>query len=363
MKILFCIDTMTKGGAERVIANLANMFAEEDNDVFVLTLLKGNSSYKLDSKIHFDSLEIKEGKKNVFEKIFYTLKNVIDVKKYIKKNNFDIVISFLPRASWYSAIATRTVNTKLIISERNNPASIYKSFFQKKMYRMVYNMADGVVFQTNDAKSFFSKRVQNNSVVIPNPVNDTFFDNKSIKKRLKNIVNVGRLSEQKNHKLLINAFADFSREYPDYKLIIYGEGPLRKELEKQVEDLNLGDKVLLPGIVDDIKNKIYNSSMFVFTSNYEGMPNSLMEAMALGVPCISTDCPCGGPREIIDDGINGILVPVNDKDMIVASMKKIIEDDLLDSFSENAKKKMKDYKIDIINKKWKEYIDFIIGRK
>lgn len=363
MKILFCIDNMTKGGAERVIANLSNMFAKKNDDIYILTLLKGDSSYQLDNRIHFDSLQIKEGKKNIFEKIFYTLKNVVDMRRYIKKNNFDIMISFLPRASWYSAIATRSINTKLIISERNDPASIYKSTFQRKMYRLIYNMANGVVFQTNDAKAFFSKKVQRDSVVISNPVNDIFFDCKNVKERKKTIVNVGRLSEQKNHKLLINAFADFSNKYPDYKLIIYGEGPLRNELEKQIADLKLNNKILLPGIVDNIKDKIYDSSMFVFTSDYEGMPNSLMEAMTLGIPCISTDCPCGGPREIIDDGINGILVPVNDKDMIVASMKKIIEDDLLDSFSENAKKKMKDYKIDIINKKWKEYIDFIIGRK
>ena len=165
MKILFCIDNMTKGGAERVIANLSNMFAKKNDDIYILTLLKGDSSYQLDNKIHFDSLQIKEGKKNIFEKIFYTLKNVVDMRRYIKKNNFDIMISFLPRASWYSAIATRGINTKLIISERNDPASIYKSTFQRKMYRLIYNMANGVVFQTNDAKTFFSKKVQRDSVL------------------------------------------------------------------------------------------------------------------------------------------------------------------------------------------------------
>lgn len=363
MKILFCIDTMTKGGAERVISNLANMFVNEGNEVYILTLLNGDSAYQLDDKIYFDSLKIKEGKKNVIEKIFSILKNVINMRKYIKRNNFDVIISFLPRASWYSAISTIGLKNKLIISERNDPNSIYKSKLQKKMYRLIYNMADGIVFQTNDAKNFFSKKVQNNSVVISNPVNDIFFDNVKVKKRLKNIVNVGRLSEQKNHKLLIDAFADFSKEYRDYKLIIYGEGPLRKELEAQINNLGLANKVLLPGIENNIKDKIYNSSMFVFTSDYEGMPNSLMEAMALGIPCISTDCPCGGPREIIENNVDGILVHVNNKDEIILAMKKIIEKNLFDSFSEKSKKKMENYKIDIINKKWKQYIKFIVERK
>lgn len=363
MKILFCIDTMTKGGAERVISNLANMFVNEGNEVYILTLLKGDSAYQLNDKICIDSLKIKEGKKNVPEKIFSISKNVINMRKYIKRNNFDVIISFLPRASWYSAISTIGLKNKLIISERNDPNSIYRSKFQKKMYRMIYNMADGIVFQTNDAKNFFSKKVQNNSVVISNPVNDIFFDNVKVKKRLKNIVNVGRLSEQKNHKLLIDAFADFSKEYRDYKLIIYGEGPLRKKLETQVNNLGLANKVLLPGIEDNIKDKIYNSSMFVFTSDYEGMPNSLMEAMALGIPCISTDCPCGGPREIIENNVDGILVHVSNKDEITLAMKKIIEENLFDSFSEKSKKKMENYKIDIINKKWKQYIKFIVERK
>lgn len=361
MKILFCIDSMTKGGAERVISNLANMFVNEANsEVYILTLLKGDSAYQLNDKIHFDSLKIKEGKKNILEKIFSVLKNTKSMRKYIKRNSIDVVISFLPRASWYSAISTIGLKSKLIISERNDPNSIYKSTFQKKMYKMIYNMSDGAVFQTNDAKMFFSKKVQNNSVVISNPVNDTFFDNIKVEKRLKNIVSVGRLSEQKNHKLLIAAFSDFSKEYKDYKLIIYGDGPLRDELENQIKNLKLKNKVILAGIENNIKEKIYNASMFVFTSDYEGMPNALMEAMTLGIPCISTDCPCGGPREIIDDDVDGILVHVNNKDEIVSAMKEIIEENLFDSFSEKAKKKMKNYKIDVINKKWKQYINFIV---
>ena len=94
MKILFCIDNMTKGGAERVIANLSNMFAKKNDDIYILTLLKGDSSYQLDNRIHFDSLQIKEGKKNIFEKIFYTLKNVVDMRRYIKKNNFKWIILY-----------------------------------------------------------------------------------------------------------------------------------------------------------------------------------------------------------------------------------------------------------------------------
>ena len=361
MKILFCIDTMTKGGAERVIANLSNMFIKNGDRVSIVTLLKRDSAYELDKKIIFDTLSIKEGKKNVFSKIYHTIKNIKDMRKYIHNNNFDVVISFLPRASFYTALAMFGLKCKLIISERNDPNSIYKTNFEKFIYKKIYSFADGFVFQTKDAQKFFSKRIQDKSIVIPNPVNDAFYIEKKVLKRKKHIINVGRLTEQKNQELLIYSFSEFSEIYDDYKLYIYGEGPLRKKLEQQIKKLNLNDKVFLPGNVDNIQDKIFDASMFVFSSDYEGMPNALMEALTLGVPCVSTDCPCGGPRELITNNVDGMLVPTNDKKAMVDAMKKIIENDLFETFSSKSKAKMKNYKIEKINFKWEKYVKKIVN--
>lgn len=360
MKILFSIDTMTKGGAERVISNLANIFSKNNEDVSILTLLKGDSAYQLDSKIKYTSLEIKEGKKNIFQKIYYYIANLFNIRKFVKTNKYDIVVSFLPRMTFYMALATLGTKTKLIISERNDPASIYVNPIKKYIYKRIFELADGIVFQTSMARNFFSKKVYNKSIIIPNPVNDLFYQKREFKKRNKNIVNVGRLTEQKNQKLLIDAFYDFSKKHNDYNLIIYGEGPLRIELEEYIKSLKLEALIKLPGIIDNIADKIVNSSMFVFTSNYEGMPNALMEAMTLGIPCISTDCPCGGPREIIDNGINGFLVPVGEKNEIVYKMEEIISADISQKFSINAIEKMQLYKNDLINEKWKNYIEKVL---
>lgn len=361
MKILFCIDSMTSGGAERVIANLSNYLVKQNNDVTILTLLNRESSYELDKKVKYDSLKIREGKKNIYQKIKSIFENRSKYLKYLKENKHDIVISFLPRASYYSAMVCKKSKTKLIISERNDPESIYNTLLKKIFTKYLYNKADGFVFQTKMASEYFSKKIQKKSIIIPNPVNDKFLIKPYSGERKKEIVSVGRLTEQKNQILLIEAFKIINEKYSDYKLVIYGDGPLRLELEEKIKEYNLTDKIKLPGISKDILNNIYDSSMFILSSNYEGMPNALMESLALGIPSISTDCPCGGPKELIVNNKDGLLIPVNDLKSLVNAIETLINnEDMCQEFSKNSNKKMKAYNVSEINKKWISFIKKIV---
>ena len=204
--------------------------------------------------------------------------------------------------------------------------------------KILYPLADGFVFQTKEAQEYFDKKIQKKSVIIPNPINEEFICEPYNGEREKKIVTVGRLEEQKNHKMLIKAFSKLPEGLSEYKLIIYGEGSLRPELEKQIKELNLLGRVFLPGQVDDVKNRIYKAGLFVLSSNYEGMPNALMEAMALGVPCASTDCPCGGPRFLIKNEYNGLLYNVNNELELKLAINKIIGDEELSKkISKNAR--------------------------
>ncbi|WP_052476256.1 glycosyltransferase [Cohnella kolymensis] len=186
-------------------------------------------------------------------------------------------------------------------------------------------MIDGFVFQTQGAQRYFPHSIQKRSVVINNPVYMKFDDYRIPNERRKVIVNVGRLHKQKNQRLIINAFAKISNDFPEYTLEIYGEGELKRELETQINDLKLSDRVSLKGTTKNLMNEIVNASLFVLSSDYEGMPNALMEAMALGIPSISTDCKPGGARELINSGINGFLCNRNSEDELSECMKYILE--------------------------------------
>ena len=362
MKILFCIDTMTKGGAERVIANLSNYLINEQK-VEILTLLNRKCQYEIDNNVKIYSLNISEKRKNILEKFIYTLNNVKEYCDKIKEINPDIIISFLPRSSYYSIIAAKLNRKKIIVSDRNDPNIEYRDFINRTLMKALYKKADGFVFQTEEAKKYFKKKIQNKSVVIPNPINEKFLCNSYSGEREKIIVTVGRLTEQKNQILLINAFKEISKKYSEYKLFIYGEGPLKDSLTRYIEKEGLRENVILKGIANNIKEEIYKKKMFVLTSNYEGMPNALMEAMGIGLPVISTDCPIGGPKFLIKNGNNGLLVKVNDNKNLEESIIRIIEDESLEKkISLNAAKSMKKLKPKIINEKWKEYI-YTIGEK
>lgn len=357
MKILFALGTLKKGGAERVITNLSNYLVKNNNEVIITTTIKGKTFYELNKKIKLYGLDDEKISLNFIMK---NKKRLTELKKILKDEKPDIIVSFLPEPS-YRVLFLKIFNRqlKVIVSVRNDPKVEYKSRINRLIMKLLYPLADGFVFQTQEAKEYFSKRIQRKSVIIPNPINEEFICEPYTGEREKTIVTVGRLEEQKNHKMLIDAFSKLPKEFNEYKLIIYGEGSLRHKLEQQINNLGLENRVILAGQVDDIKKEIYKAGVFVLSSNYEGMPNSLMEAMALGIPCISTDCPCGGPRFLIKNGYNGYLVPVNDTCSLLKTMQNVLGKEQTE-ISKRANKIIVNLNPNKINKDWHEYINKII---
>lgn len=307
MKVLFYINAIHHGGAERVIVNLSNIFVNRGIDVSLVTSFKDDWEYPCDKNVSRIVLNDKQITGFVKRNLFLTRA----LRKVIKSEKPDAVVSFMAEPNFRAILATRGLKTRTIVSVRNDPEREYPTRVHKILAKTLYKMADGVVFQTEDAKKWFPKSVQEKSRIIMNQVDEKFFTTSYDGER-KHIVTTGRLTAQKNHKMLIEAFSKISHEVED-NLIIYGEGELRGELEKYISDLGLENRVLLPGAVKDVPNTIKSAKLFVLSSDYEGMPNSLLEAMALGLPCISTDCPCGGPREVLGN-IDGCLVEVGNAD-------------------------------------------------
>lgn len=365
MKILFNCLNLKKGGAERVISILANEFIN-NNEVTILTLMNMKDSYELSPNIKRirvdknDSYSLNPLKK-VLKKL--SIARLVKFKKEIINEHPDVIISFLPEPSlrlmFVRKFSKKLQKIPVIISIRNDPNIEYKSLIIKHLMKYLYKSVDGMVFQTTDAKAYFDDIINfKNTEIIANPINDEFLNGLNQKViKYNRIVTVGRLEPQKNHKLLIDVFARVIKKYPDYTLEIYGEGSLRDELSKLINNLGVQNNVKLCGQVDDVKEKLLSSKIFVLSSDYEGMPNALMEAMALGLPCISTNCPCGGPKELIDNGKSGLLIPVNDKDALYKSIIDLINDEkLLENISKNAINIRKNNNAKVIVNKWKTFI-------
>lgn len=353
MKILFYIGNLRKGGAERVVATLSNKLVEK-NEVIIITTTDEKVEYSLDKSIKLFSLKNFDGNKNPLVKNIIYLKRL---KDYIKEIDPDIILGFLPEPSYRLLILKPFIKSPVIISDRNDPKIEYASLKSRTIMKFLYKRADGFVFQTDEARDYFCKKIQDKSIVIANPVDDRFLKTKYVGYKSTEFINVGRLNEQKNQILLIESFKDVIKKYPNYKLLIYGEGSLKNELSMYIKDNKLNNNVKLCGNVDDIDNILKDKKGFILSSKYEGMPNALMEAMAVGVPCISTDCPCGGPRELIKNNINVLLVKSNDKNELVSAMYKIIENDkMCKKIAMSAKKNMNNYSCDKIVSKWFEFM-------
>lgn len=358
IKITFCITSLGKGGAERVICNLSNYFASSlVYSVSILAVNKSKVAYDLDSSIKLFFADDKLSKNKI--KSIYN--RIHGFRKQINLINPDVIVSFLPTAN-YLSLANKK-NRKVIISVRNDPKYEYATIKDKVLMRLLYPKADGMIFQTDEAREYFKFMKIEKNTIIPNSINLDFLIDRFVGERDKKIVTVGRLEKQKNHAMLIKAYSEFFKKNRNYTLDIYGEGSCREELETLIENLHLEHKVTLHGQVDNIIDCIYKASLFVLSSDYEGMPNALLEAMALGLPVISTDCPCGGPKMLINDCVNGMLVPVNDYSKLSERMLDILSNtESIDKYSQNASKIQKKLSPKRVNEKWREFVEEIIKK-
>ena len=253
-------------------------------------------------------------------------------------------------------LASAFLKCRTVVSVRNDPTKEYGSNWIKRMIaNSVFLLADGCVFQTEDASLYFSRWVRRKSKVIVNPVNETFYGVKR-SDTPRNIVTVGRFYPQKNHKLLIDAFARIADEFPEENLIIYGEGPLREEMENQISAFSLKGRVFLPGSTSHVPEVLSEAKLFVLSSDFEGMPNALMEAMAVGVPVISTDCPCGGPKLLLEKNDYGILVPCGDTSRMAEAMKNMLSRDMLERYHKQALIRAEIFEPQKIFKQWEEFL-------
>lgn len=355
-KILLYIGSMYIGGAQRVMANLANYFCADGYDVVLVNEvvpIKGKKTYVLDNNIKRIYLDNTDGSNFIKRQKM----RIFNLRSIIKKERPDIVLSFLGPANIRMLLATVGVNNKKVVSVRNDPNKEYGKGFKRIISRQLFKLADGCVFQTKDAADYFPDKVKKIAEIIYNPVNEVFYHTQrgNIKKE---IIYVGRLVKQKNPLLLINAFARIAKNFPEWNVVFCGEGELKVRLINECKALGLEERVYFVGEITNVAERLSEAGIYVLSSNYEGMPNSLMEAMAVGLPCISTDCPCGGPKELIEDKKNGILVPVGNEFKMAEALSLIMDNqNLREELGKNARIRALEFKYDVILKKWKDYLD------
>jgi glycosyltransferase involved in cell wall biosynthesis len=358
-KIIFVTRNMRSGGAERVISLLANQFTKKDIECVVVTLDDEEVFYQLSSKVKLYAIGLKSTI-SYFDK-FLKYK---DLRKYIQKCKPNIVLAMPEEIGIFVITALIGTKTLIVVSERNNPWVMPYKKITRVIRKLVYPFANGIIFQTEMAKSFFPKYIQNKGVVLDNPLDLSKIPEQYSGERKKIIVGAGRLVKQKNFSLLIDAFSIFYSVNKDYKLVIYGEGNDRKELENYaLEKLPL-DVVSFPGTSNDLLNKIFDAAIFVLSSDYEGVPNILIEAMAIGMPVISTDCEPGGARMLIQDRINGLLVPIKNQDLLANAISIIANDSSFAlSISEAAISIRQRFDAEKVASDWLNYLEDIVQKK
>jgi N-acetylgalactosamine-N,N'-diacetylbacillosaminyl-diphospho-undecaprenol 4-alpha-N-acetylgalactosaminyltransferase len=337
MNVLFLINEFERGGAERVVSYLLQHFTQINPKIIIslFILEKSAHAYPIPEKTN-----ITVGSNNHSLDILKFLKLpflAFRLKRIVQKNGIQIVISFLNRANYVNILSTYYgSNHHCIISERNTPSLTYSTknisdVINRILIRYLYPSSHSIISVSNGVKEdllkFFSISDELISTIY-NPydistikhkskesIKHEWFENESYKI----IVNVGRLEKQKNHELLINAFSKVNKKLPETRLLIIGEGSQRNKLSNLIGELNLNSKIQLVGQLENPFTYVSKSHLFVLSSDFEGFPNALVEAMICGCPVISTDCP-SGPNEILINKENGILIPTGD----VEAMKNAI---------------------------------------
>lgn len=351
MKIGFAIGSLNYSGAEKIARYLLEAFHEKGYELGVLLL----GSREIYPDIAYARQFVFNCEGNRFARVAKRQKRIREIAK---AEDFDVIVSFGVKYNIDVMEALRCSKVPVILCERNDPYSDPHRKVLRLRRSLIYKKARGFVFQTERIADFFGESIKSRSVVIPNFIEEKY-EKVNHESAENNIVMTARLDEtQKNISMLLRAFKRFSADN-DYKLYLVGEGPDRKQYENYVKENGLDGRVILPGR-QKVMPYLQSAKFFVLSSYYEGMPNSLIEAMAVGLPCISTDCSGGGAAALIRNGENGILIPSDDEDAMVDAMRRLANDaDLRVRLGNEAYKINEVLEFDRIISMWTEYIEVV----
>ena len=351
MKILFYINVLSHGGAERVISNVATMMSKRGHQCVLATSYPLENEYRLGEDVVRYNLSQYPINNFILRNFSLTFK----LRSLLKKEKPDILVSFMAEPNFRACFASFFMNVKTILSVRNDPNREYGGVLNSILAKSLFLVSDGIIFQTNDAINWFPKRIRRKGHIIINSVDESFYK-VSVAHNCSGIVSTGRICQQKNHRLLIEAFAKIADRVSD-DLTIYGEGDCSK-LKIIAEERGVSERVHFPGLIDDVANTINHYKVYALSSDYEGMPNALLEAMAVGLPCISTDCPCGGPRMIFNGKMKEFLTPVGDSDALAEKLLILLSDKAIrDRHATNCKREADKFRPEVINDQWEKYFN------
>lgn len=397
-EVVLLIKQMSGGGAERVVSMLASQLKKggysatvilthqklQDADLSRLSekvcvislpdeLEKGSSSEKKGSiKTHkscikavakFERFFLPKGKARQLIKM-YKLRNYDKycwLRAFFAEHQGSTLIAFLYDSIFLTLLAADKTN-KVIISDRGDPEQSVSSRTDMAFFDLMFKKADHMVFQSPDVRQWYRDRFGLTGTIIFNPIKPDL-PNPYIGERKKKIVNFCRISSQKNLHLLVNAFDIFYQTHTDYELYIIGDAVgngiegYMESVEALISQKDSKDKIYIQPAMHSIHTEILDYDMFVSSSDFEGMSNSMLEAMAIGLPTICTDCPAGGARAVIRDHENGILTPVGDADAMAKAMAEVADDpDLAQKLSQNGVKIRKTQSVDKIINQWMELL-------
>lgn len=336
MRLLILIHSLSCGGAERVTANLVTYWVEQGWDVTVATLApRSYDFYPLPSGVRRVALGLAGESRSVLAALRHNIARVRAVRRLLDETNADVALGMMTGANVLLALATgRRRRCAVFGSEHVHPPQVRLGAIWEWLRVHSYARLDVVTALTDESRLWLERCTRARRViVIPNavpwplPCHAPQVAPPADRNR-RGVVAVGRMVEQKSLDRLVAAFARLAPEFPTWDLWLVGDGPLRSALVKQIEDLGLSGRVLLPGRIGNVADWYGAADLYVMSSRFEGFGNTLAEAMACGLPSVSFDCDTG-PRDIIRHGVDGLLVPPEDMAALAAAMRGLMADEAM----------------------------------
>ncbi len=355
-RILLLIESYNGYGAEKMLLWLGNSLCNYDYDVTFCSIYDNERKGDMHEKAKFEGFAIKQRKNFFLLNTAVFIFGLCNLLKLFIKGKYEYIVTFKSTPFVLLLLCKPFYKgAKLIMAERNDP---YAATTKLSRYKQrLFSFASGLVCQTEGARKYFEDRGIKVDAIIPNPIDipDVLWHpNKSY-----TIASVGRLRiEQKRQDVMILAFKEVVKKYPSAVLTFYGDGSDKNRLVNLVNDSGLQKNVVFAGKVTGVLEKLSHHHIFALTSDYEGIPNALMEAMAIGMPVISTDCRPGGARLLIDNGVNGVIVPVNNPHLLADQIEIMFgSSDLCCKYGINARKSIKRLMPESIIKLWIEFFN------